>query len=103
MMKRHADTYNHGQGISLKAEQFAALVQLLPQLEAALAEKRFILPRPSYDRKPTVDGDEEMAEGNDDNKDKEGKAEDDQNEAENLYDSASRKKKNFEATSDEEE
>ncbi|KAI9668430.1 MAG: hypothetical protein M1831_001184 [Alyxoria varia] len=90
-------------GISLKAEQFAALVELLPEIEIALAEKMVKLPRPSYDGKTVTDGDEEMAEDDNDSKGKDKGAEDEENENESTDEKAGGKKRNFEATSDEEE
>lgn len=38
------------QGISLSVDQFAALLDILPELEAALKSKGEVVPRPQYER-----------------------------------------------------
>ena len=78
------------QGISLPLDQFAALVDVLPQIEKVLKEKGEDIPRPKYDK--MEDEAEHGAEEEEAVDEEEEDAEDTKNE-----------KKNFEATSDEDE
>lgn len=94
------------QGINLPVDQFAAVLDVLPQIESALKSKGVIIPRPKY--AAAVDG---AAEAEDDEAEDEGdgedtKGEDDQDEANEkpLKSSKKQKKKaNHEATDEEDE
>ncbi|KAI9848415.1 MAG: hypothetical protein M1837_000210 [Sclerophora amabilis] len=82
-------------GISLPIEQYAAFVALLPHVETVLKEKGEDVPRPVY-------GDSSEAEGADDGDEPENVVERTVKKG-NAGNSLNGGKKNFEATSDEEE
>ncbi|KAK6428003.1 hypothetical protein LTR95_015858 [Oleoguttula sp. CCFEE 5521] len=95
-------------GISLTTEQFNAVVEALPQIEASLKERDIDLPRPDYSAViPAAATKEENDEDDDDNDDvEEDEAEDD--DAEDVKPSiaktgAAKKKPNHEETSDEDD
>jgi hypothetical protein len=55
MLVRRARLTALRQGITMPAEQFAKVVELLPHLEAVLREKGDGLPRPRYDAEHVAD------------------------------------------------
>ncbi|KAL8927905.1 MAG: hypothetical protein Q9172_001131 [Xanthocarpia lactea] len=79
-------------GISLPIAQYSTLLTLLPEIEAALVAKGETVPRPDYS---TARSSPNPQNGNDEV--------DDQDEGEGEADRDDGKKKNFEATSDEDE
>lgn len=84
------------QGIALPVDQFSAIIQLLPHIESVLKGKGIEVARPVYD----------AAGGDGDEKGEEEKEEVDEGETGKAQEKAgkgTKRKKNFEATSEEEE
>ena len=86
------------QGISLPIDQFSALVTLLPHIESVLKDKGIELARPSYG---AVGGDAGADGDGEEEEEKEVDEKDVGKVAEKVSQEA-KKKKNFEATSEEE-
>ncbi|KAK5138028.1 hypothetical protein LTR08_005825 [Meristemomyces frigidus] len=88
-------------GISLSVDQFAAVLDILPQIESVLGSKGIEVPRPKYDGKlPAEDPDNE--------EEAEQEAKHDEDEEEEVPKTSSklekfRMRKNHEATSDEDD
>ena len=86
------------QGISLPLAQFSTLITLLPHIETVLAKQGETIPRPDYSDQGTA------GKGDDDEEKEEDKEEDEEESEEEMkapLSNGKKRKKNFEATSEE--